>query len=70
MKTSLQTKAALLGLSVAALISNSAMAIDVSAAATQFQDDFTGAAGVIGAAMIAAGFVAIVWNWAKGMLFS
>lgn len=71
MKTKLQTTAAALGLSVAALISGSAMAaIDVTAEAATFQSDFTSAAGVIGSAFLAAGFVGIVWKWARGMLFS
>ena len=53
------------------LASGSAMAaIDVSAEATAFQTDFLAAAAVIGAAFLAAGFGAIVWKWAKGMLFS
>lgn len=45
-------------------------AIDVSAEAAAFQSDFLAAAAVIGAAFLAAGFGAIVWKWAKGMLFS
>lgn len=53
------------------LASGSALAaIDVSAEATAFQTDFLAAAAVIGAAFLAAGFGAIVWKWAKGMLFS
>lgn len=53
------------------LASGSALAaIDVSAEAAAFQADFLAAAAVIGAAFLAAGFGAIVWKWAKGMLFS
>lgn len=63
-------KASVVALIATALVSTTAMAVDVSAQATAFQTDFTTAAGVIGAAMISAGFVAIVWKWAKGMLFS
>ena len=54
-----------------ASVSTTALAnIDVSAEAAAFQSDFLGAAAVIGAAFLAAGFGAIVWKWAKGMLFS
>lgn len=53
------------------LSSGSALAaIDVSAEAAAFEADFLAAAAVIGAAFLAAGFGAIVWKWAKGMLFS
>lgn len=45
-------------------------AIDVSTEAAAFQADFLAAASVIGAAFLAAGFGAIVWKWARGMLFS
>ena len=53
--------------------STSAMAQDptaVEAAASSFQTDFGTAAVAIGGAMIAAGFGAMVFKWAKGMLFS
>jgi hypothetical protein len=64
-------KTAVLAVSGAVLVSSPAMAaIDVSAEATAFQTDFLGAAATIGAAFLAAGFGAIVWKWAKGMLFS
>ncbi|MBV2129873.1 hypothetical protein [Arsukibacterium indicum] len=63
--------AVLLPIVLASVIAPSAMAaIDVSAEATAFQTDFLAAAAVIGAAFLAAGFGAIVWKWAKGMLFS
>lgn len=55
----------------AVLVSTPAMAaINVTAEADAFKSDFLAAAGVIGAAFLAAGFGAIVWKWAKGMLFS
>lgn len=64
-------KAAVLAVTGAVLVSSPAMAaIDVSAEATAFQTDFLAAAAVIGASFLAAGFGAIVWKWAKGMLFS
>lgn len=44
--------------------------IDLSGPATTFQTDFGAAAAAIGGALIAAGFVALVYKWAKGMLFS
>jgi len=39
-------------------------------AATGFQTDFGAAATAIGGALLAAGFGALVFKWAKGMLFS
>lgn len=45
-------------------------AIDVSTEATAFQTDFLAAAAVIGASFLVAGYGAIVWKWARGMLFS
>lgn len=57
-------------LMLATAVSTSAMAaIDVSGAA-EFQSDFTTAAATIGAAFLAAGFVAVAWKWVRGMLFS
>lgn len=54
-----------------ALMSTAAFAdIDVTAEAAAFQADFLSAAATIGAAFLAAGFGAIVWKWARGMLFS
>ena len=66
-----QKLAVLLPIILASVVAPSAMAaIDVSTQAAAFQTDFITAAGVIGAAFLAAGFGAIVWKWAKGMLFS
>lgn len=71
MQLSTRTKAALIGLTVAVMSSAPAMAaIDVSTEATAFQTDFLAAAATIGAAFLTAGFGAIVWKWARGMLFS
>lgn len=64
-------KTAVLAVSGAVLVSSPVMAaIDVSTEASGFQSDFLAAAATIGAAFLAAGFGAIVWKWAKGMLFS
>lgn len=66
-----KTKVFLLTAIASVMASAPAMAaIDVSAEATAFQTDFLAAAAVIGAAFLAAGFGAIVWKWARGMLFS
>lgn len=66
-----KVKTAALAVMGAVLVSSPVMAaIDVSAEAGQFKTDFLAAAAVIGSAFLAAGFGAIVWNWAKGMLFS
>lgn len=60
------------GIFVTTLLASGAAnaAIDVSTEAAAFQADFLAAAAVIGAAFLAAGFGAIVWKWARGMLFS
>ncbi len=59
---------------VAAVVgSSSALAQDSTAietAASNFQTDFGAAATAIGGALLAAGFGALVFKWAKGMLFS
>lgn len=66
-----QKIAAMLVVLMASILTPSAMAaIDVTAEAAAFQADFLAAAAVIGAAFLAAGFGAIVWKWARGMLFS
>lgn len=66
-----KAKTAALAVTGAVLVSSPVMAsIDVSAEAGAFKTDFLAAASTIGAAFLAAGFGAIVWKWAKGMLFS
>ncbi len=56
--------------SVASMLAVPAMAaIDVSSAAGTFTTDFAGGAAVIGGAMIAAGFIAVVYKWVKAMIF-
>lgn len=70
MKFLTKTKVALLAAAASVIAAPAMAAIDVSAEATAFQTDFLAAAAVIGAAFLAAGFGAIVWKWARGMLFS
>ena len=66
-----QKLAATIAITMASLLTPAAMAaIDVSTEATAFQTDFLAAAAVIGASFLVAGYGAIVWKWARGMLFS
>lgn len=66
-------KTVALAASVAVVTSVPAMAQETSVvdtAASTFQSDFSAIATAIGGALITAGFGALVFKWAKGMLFS
>lgn len=67
------TKLRNVALAASVFVTGSAMAQDPSAietAASTFSTDFGAAATAIGGALLAAGAGALVFKWAKGMLFS
>lgn len=69
----LKTKLVAFIATTAALVTGTASAavggVDVSGVAGTFQTDFVAAAAVIGTAMIAAAFGAIIYKWIKAMVF-
>jgi hypothetical protein len=54
---------------LAVLAPSAFAAISVTTEAAAFTTDFTGAAAEIGAAMIGAAFVAVVYKWIKATIF-